>query len=86
MSQPDPHVAQCVVDNIHYDEARKAIVMYGTAQNNQKVEAIIKTMEDYSFRPGMDRDKEMAELAEIYHRKYAGTVAFITNDENFNPE
>ena len=43
MSQPDPHVAQCVVDNIHYDEARKAIVMYGTAQNNQKIEAIIKT-------------------------------------------
>jgi hypothetical protein len=85
MSQPDSQVAQCVVDNIHYDEARKAIVMYATAQNNQKVEAIIKTMEDFTFQPGMDRDKEMAELAEIYHRKYAGTIAYITNDEGFQP-
>jgi hypothetical protein len=85
MSSPEPKVAKCTVDNVHYDEAKKAIVMYGTAQNGQKIEAPIKTMEDFTFQPGMDRDKEMAELAEVYNTKYVGTTAFITDDDGFQP-
>lgn len=71
---------ECQVENIFYDVARKAIVLNGDI-GNRKFQFNLRTIDEFTFRPGMDPDAEMAKLAGIYDEIYRGKTVTVCSPE-----